>query len=130
MRKPDTDHISRGAGRPAGLRQDKIAMVILVFCSCPNDESADRIAEALVAENLAACVNRMPGVVSTYRWEGAIQRDSETLLIIKATRARFEALRERVVALHPHALPEVVAIDVVDGLDRYLAWVETETSSP
>jgi periplasmic divalent cation tolerance protein len=99
---------------------------IIVLCTCPDEPSAERIATALVEEHLAACVNRIPGIASTYRWQGKIQRDNECLLLIKTTRERFDALRERIVALHPHELPEVIAVDIALGLDRYLDWIESE----
>jgi len=78
----------------------------------------------LVEECLAACVNRLPGVVSTYRWKGEIQRDSECLLLIKSTSKRFDALRARIVALHPYEVPEVLALPVEAGSVSYLAWIE------
>jgi periplasmic divalent cation tolerance protein len=88
-----------------------------------------RIADALVAERLAACVNRVPGLVSTYRWKGALQRDAEVLLLIKSTRERYDALQDRIRALHPYELPEVIAVDVALGLPPYLAWIAKETAA-
>ena|SRR5579864_5651460 len=101
---------------------------LVAFCTCPDDTVAERIATAVVEERLAACVNRLPGVISTYRWQDEVHRDSEQLLVIKTTRERFEALRERILRLHPADVPEVIAVDVVAGFDRYLAWIESETS--
>ena len=101
--------------------------VLVVFCTCPDEASAARIAHALVEERLAACVNRLPGVRSTYRWKDAVHEDSEVLLVIKTAEDRFEALRERVVALHLHELPELVAVKVAAGLAPYLRWVERES---
>ena len=86
-----------------------------------------RVRVGAVEERLAACVNRLPGVRSTYRWEGAVHEDSEVLLVIKTAEDRFEALRERVVALHPYELPELVAVKVAAGLAPYLRWVERES---
>lgn len=100
---------------------------LIVFCTCSDETCAERIAVALVEERLAACVNRIPGVVSTYRWQGKLCRDSEQLLLIKTTRERFDALRERIVALHAYELPEVIAVDVVHGLPAYLDWIAAET---
>lgn len=100
---------------------------LVVLSTCPDAATAERIADALVSERLAACVNRIAGVVSTYRWKGEVQRDNEQLLIIKTTRERFDALRARIVALHPYELPEVIAVDVAAGLDRYLMWIEDAT---
>ena len=100
---------------------------ILVLCTCPDESVAVRIATALVEERLAACVNRFPGVASTYRWKGEVHHDSEHLLLIKTTIERFDALRERIVALHPYELPEVIAVDVARGLPPYLEWIASET---
>ena len=101
--------------------------VLLVLCMVPNEAAATAIAHALVEERLAACVNCMPGAVSTFRWEGRVQSEAELLLLAKTTRDRFEALSARIVALHPYELPEVIAVDVSHGLDRYLGWVDSET---
>ncbi len=103
--------------------------VLVVFCTCPDEASAARIAHALVEERLAACVNRVPGVRSTYRWKDSVHEDSEVLLVIKTAEERFEALRERVVALHSNELPELIAVKVAAGLAPYLRWVAAETTA-
>jgi len=100
---------------------------VLILCTCPDGPTGDSIASALVTERLAACVNRLPGVSSTYRWKGEVCRDTEQLLLIKTARERFAAVRDRIVALHPYELPEVIAVDIAEGLDRYLSWLDTET---
>jgi periplasmic divalent cation tolerance protein len=102
--------------------------VLLCYCTCPDEDSARRIAEALVAERLAACVNRLPGIASTYRWQGKVAIDSEHLLLIKTTAARFEALRTRLLALHPYDLPELIAVPVEQAHAPYLAWVREATA--
>jgi periplasmic divalent cation tolerance protein len=101
------------------------ALVVLV--TAPTAERAAEIARALVAERLAACGNVVPGLRSIYRWEGKVQEDDEVLLVLKTTRARFEALRDRVLALHPYEVPEVIALAVEAGSARYLAWIAAET---
>jgi periplasmic divalent cation tolerance protein len=101
---------------------------LLVLCTVPDEALADTIARALVEERLAACVNRIPGVVSTYRWQGAVQVEAELLLLVKTTAARFDAVRDRIVALHRYELPEVVAVTIDSGLDRYLGWIASETT--
>jgi len=103
--------------------------VLVVFCTCPDGETATEIAEVLVAERLAACVNRLPRLTSVYLWQGKVARDTESLLLIKTTRARFEALRWRLSELHPYELPEIIAIPVTLGLPAYLEWVSTCTAS-
>lgn len=104
--------------------------VLLCYCTCPDADTAQRVAEALVGEKLAACVNRLPGIASTYRWQGKVTTDSEQLLLIKTTAARFEALRERLLALHPYDLPELIAVPVEHGHGAYLDWIRTATSAP
>jgi periplasmic divalent cation tolerance protein len=97
--------------------------VLLCYCTCPDAASAQALAEAVVGEGLAACVNRLPGIRSTYRWQGEVTTDSEELLLIKTTEARFAALKERVLALHPYQLPELIAVPVAQGHAAYLDWV-------
>jgi periplasmic divalent cation tolerance protein len=99
----------------------------LCFCTCPDEAAARRIADALVEERLAACVSVLPGLRSVYRWQGAIQREDEVLLLIKTTRERVEPLTARVASLHPYELPELVAVEVAGGLAAYLDWVEEQT---
>jgi periplasmic divalent cation tolerance protein len=102
--------------------------VVVVLVTAPGPEKAAEIARALVEERLAACGNVVPGLRSIYRWEGKVHDDAEALLVLKTTRARFEALRDRVLALHPYEVPEVIALPVEAGSARYLAWVAGETA--
>jgi periplasmic divalent cation tolerance protein len=102
--------------------------VLLVLSTFPTAEKASEVASALVDARLAACVNLVPGLTSLYRWQGGVARDSEVLVIIKTTRARFDALADRLRALHPYDLPEIVAIDAADGSQAYLDWVKAETA--
>lgn len=94
----------------------------VVLCTCPPDQ-APNIAGALVAEQLAACVNTISSVVSTYRWQGEVQTDDEALLIIKSTTAAFSRLSERLIDLHPYDVPEIIRLDIADGHPRYLNWL-------
>jgi periplasmic divalent cation tolerance protein len=102
---------------------------MLAFSTAPDTATAERIARALVEEGLAACVNRVPGLRSTYVWDGSVHDDEEVLMIAKTTAARFPALRERLVALHPYELPEVVAVRLADGHSPYLQWVASATGT-
>jgi periplasmic divalent cation tolerance protein len=103
---------------------------LVVLCTCPEGEAAAHLARTLVEEGLAACVNRLPSVVSNYRWEGRAQEDTETLLLIKSTEERLAALTARIRSLHPAELPEVVAVPVMGGLEDYLDWVRASVSRP
>lgn len=101
------------------------ALVVLV--TTPTPERAAEIARAVVEERLAACGNVLPGIRSIYRWEGKVEDEGEALLVLKTTRARFDALRERVLDLHPYQVPEVVALAIDAGSAPYLAWLAAET---
>jgi periplasmic divalent cation tolerance protein len=101
--------------------------VLVVFSTLPLDK-ADAIAEALVTERLAACVNLVGPVRSIYRWDGALQKDSELFAIIKTTAARYDEMATRLRALHPYEVPEILALPVGAGYPRYLDWVRGETS--
>ena len=99
--------------------------VIVALSTCPDEASATSIGSALVTERLATCVNRVPGLKSLYFWNGSLRDDAEILLIIKTTMGRLPALEARLKALHPYELPELVAIPVVGGNERYLDWVRS-----
>ncbi len=100
----------------------------LCLCACPDADTALRIADALVDAQLAACVQVLPGATSVYRWQGKVERASETLLLIKTTHVRFDALAARIVELHPYELPEVIAVEITGGLPAYLDWIARETA--
>lgn len=101
--------------------------VLIVHSACPDAATADAIARALVDERLAACVQVLPGLRSTYRWQGAVEQADEVLLVAKTSADRFDALAARVRALHPYELPELVAVEAAGGLAPYLAWVTEQT---
>jgi periplasmic divalent cation tolerance protein len=99
---------------------------LVVLMTAGSQEEAVKIANVLVSEMLAACVNVLPGVTSIYRWEGELQRDQEWLLVAKSRREVVDDLVRRVQALHSYDLPEVVALPVVGGNEAYLRWVDGE----
>lgn len=101
--------------------------VRLVLSTCADPQTADALATALVGERLAACVNVVPGVTSTYRWQGEVEQAHEVLLLIKTTADRQDALIARLKTLHPYELPEAVAVETVGGLAPYLQWVAEQT---
>ena len=103
--------------------------VLLCYSACPDAASAQNIAEALVGEQLAACVNQLPGVRSTYRWQGAVIHDDEVLLLIKTTGGQLESLRQRLLQLHPYELPELIAVPVDHGHAAYLDWVRQSVTA-
>ena len=97
--------------------------VIVVFSTFPNEDKAADVARTLVSEGLAACVNLVPPVRSIYRWQGELCDERETLAMMKTTNERFDALKDRLVALHPYEMPEVIAVPVEAGHAPYLDWV-------
>jgi periplasmic divalent cation tolerance protein len=99
---------------------------IVVFSTCASGEEAQRMARALVEKRLAACVNVIPGIRSVYRWKDAIEDEEEVLLLIKTSRSLFEELREEIERLHSYEVPEVIALSIVDGSERYLSWLTGE----
>lgn len=95
----------------------------MVLTTCPDPETANKIARAVVEEKLAACVNIISNVGSVYRWQGQVESAAEQLLLIKSESARFQVLMERIQALHPYELPEIIAVPIVNGARDYLAWL-------
>jgi periplasmic divalent cation tolerance protein len=101
---------------------------LIVLVTVPSRDNGERIAEALVGESLAACVNILGPIRSIYRWQGEIARDDEHLLLIKTTRPRYAALEARVLTLHTYETPEVIALPVEHGVARYLEWMVQSVS--
>ena len=103
----------------------------LVLCNAPPDR-AEAIARAVLEPRLAACVNIVPGVVSLYWWEGASERDAESTLLIQTTAAHVPALTAALLAAHPYAVPEVIALPIAagEGHAAYRAWLAAETRAP
>jgi periplasmic divalent cation tolerance protein len=104
------------------------AETVVVFITAPPDE-APALARTLVAERLAACVNRLP-VASVYRWQGEVEEAEEVLLIVKARRDTLDALADRVRALHSYTVPEIIALSIVAGSPPYLQWIVAESGPP
>lgn len=102
---------------------------LVIFCTCPDRESGERLATILVEERMAACVNLVSGITSLYSWQGALKREPECLLLIKTSADRYDALRQRLRALHPYETPEIIALPIRHGDPDYLAWL-TENTRP
>jgi periplasmic divalent cation tolerance protein len=96
---------------------------LVVLSTLPDAVLAREIAGTLVDERLAACINIIPGLVSVYRWQGAIQQDDEVLMLMKTTQAGYARLEARLRGLHPYELPEIIAVPVGDGQADYLKWI-------
>lgn len=96
---------------------------IVVFVTVGSSAEGERLARALIDERLAACVNRISGVQSVYRWEGKVEENTEELLVIKTRADRFAALEKRVRELHSYAVPEIIALPIMNGSEAYLKWL-------
>lgn len=99
---------------------------VVVLMTAGSQEEADQIAEGLVAESLAACVNIVPGVTSVYRWQGGVERDQEWLLVAKSHREALDRLVQRVQELHSYDVPEIIALPLTGGSEAYLRWIDAE----
>jgi periplasmic divalent cation tolerance protein len=96
----------------------------IVLTTCGSQNEAEKIAQNLVENRLAACVNIIPQIRSIYRWEGKVESAQEWLLLVKTTVGKFEQVREAIRGLHSYELPECIAIPVEDGSAAYLEWIE------
>jgi periplasmic divalent cation tolerance protein len=99
----------------------------LVITNLPDRASAEKLADVLVEQRLAACVNILAPCRSVYRWKGATQHEEEHPLLIKTTAERYPALEQAIRAGHPYELPEIIAVPIDQGLPQYLEWVALET---
>jgi len=101
--------------------------ILVVFCTCPDENVARELARGLVEQRLAACVNILPEIRSIYRWQGAVSEDGESLMVIKTSRSAWERLENWLNRNHPYDLPELIAMPVDQGLPAYLEWVVQES---
>ena len=100
---------------------------LLVLSTCPGNITAKNIANDLITERLAACVQVIPNVQSFYHWLGKVDNAEEHLLLIKTSSARYKELEERIKSLHPYELPEIIAVPISAGFDEYLSWIDKNT---
>lgn len=107
------------------MKQDPHARI--VFCTCPDKETAVKIAEVLVSTRLAACVNIINEVTSIYEWQGKLEKDKECQLIMKTTVSCLDDLEKTVNSMHPYELPELIAVSISDGSAGYLDWIQENT---
>lgn len=103
-------------------------MYCLAYMTAASVEEAKSIGRALVEERLAACVNVLPGMVSLYRWDGAIEEAEEAVLIAKTRAEKFDALARRVEEIHPYDTPCAIRLDISSGLPPFLDWIAKETA--
>ncbi len=97
----------------------------VVLVTAPNAAEAERIAQKVVQKGLAACVNIVPKLLSIYRWEGNVERDMETLLVIKSTKKVLPKLKKKIKKMHSYKVPEILVLKVDDGDREYLDWIDS-----
>lgn len=102
---------------------------IVAFVSCPPGKG-EELANSLVEEGLAACVNVLPAVRSFYKWQGKLEKDTEELLVIKTGDWLFSILEKRVKELHPYEVPEIICMPIVEGSAPYLEWLRSNLRQP
>lgn len=100
----------------------------MVFLTTALAAEADRLAEMLISQRLAACVQILPEIESVYRWQGKVERQKEILVIAKTTRAKFAELEREVRAIHSYDTPEIVALPLTAGSAPYLEWLKASVS--
>lgn len=112
-------------GGPGAAPESGASDLCLVLSTAPEKDAA-RLARGLLEAGLCACVARVPGLVSVYRWKGAVEESDEVQLVVKTTRARFDAVRDWLAANHPYEVPEILCVPVLDASAPYAAWLRGE----
>jgi periplasmic divalent cation tolerance protein len=97
----------------------------IIFCTCPDKDTAEKIASLLLNDKLAACINILPGITSMYLWHEQIESAQEQLLLIKANKTCYQAIEKAIQKHHPYELPEIIAVSIDNGLPEYLHWIDS-----
>ncbi len=100
----------------------------LVYSTVPSEEEAAHLAKSLVEDRLAACANIIPGLRSIYRWQGVVEDERETLLLLKTDSGHVQTLIDRLVQLHSYDVPDIVAIPIDQAHPPYADWVKENTA--
>ncbi len=100
-------------------------MYQLILSTYPDQQSATSIARQLISEKLAACVNIIPGLISVYEWEGALESSQEHLLLIKTQKHYFSEIETIIKNSHPYRIPEIIVINIENGSAEYLKWISS-----
>jgi periplasmic divalent cation tolerance protein len=97
----------------------------IILCTCPDKDTAEKIARLLITGKVAACVNILPGIISIYLWQEQIESAQEHLLLIKANKSCYQAIEKTISEHHPYELPEIIAVPIDNGLPEYLQWIDS-----
>jgi periplasmic divalent cation tolerance protein len=103
---------------------------VLIYSTFPSPEAAEAVGRELLERRLAACINILPGMTSIYRWENAVVRDSETVVIIKTRASLASRVIDEVKMRHAYTNPALVVLPIVDGSADYVRWLMGETAAP
>jgi len=106
-----------------------MSQYIQILCNCPNQSTANNIANELIELKLAACVNILPAVTSVYRWQGKLEQETEVQLQIKTTMELYQSVEEQLLMLHPYDVPEVIALPIINAHQPYLDWIKQNTKA-
>lgn len=117
---------STGSWAPASVVD--VDKFIVVYVTTPSREVGKELANSIISNRLAACVNQIPGIESTYWWNGKVVSDTEVLLLIKTRESLFNALSTHVKANHPYEVPEVIAVPITEGSKEYIQWLKESTA--
>lgn len=98
---------------------------IIILCTCPDQNTASTLANRLISENLAACVNILPGMTSIYRWQDRIETAQEHLLLVKTRRDIYQSVEQAIRLNHPYELPEIISVSLENALPEYLEWIDS-----
>ncbi len=96
--------------------------MILILCTVPDEETAEKLAKGLVSERLSPCVNIIPKIRSIYFWDGKVEDDGELLLLIKSKKEFFEEIKKYIVENHPYVVPEIISFKIESSFEKYRDW--------
>ena len=99
-------------------------MNCVIFVTCSDEKTAQKIAISLLEKKLVACVNMIPKVKSFYWWKKKIERSSEVLMMMKSRRENFSSIKEEILKIHPYVVPEIICLKIEKGFEKYLKWIE------
>jgi periplasmic divalent cation tolerance protein len=105
------------------------AAMIVIYTTLPSEEDAQKLGSALVEEKLAACVNILPGMVSIYRWQGAVENGNEAVMLVKTRKSLKVQVMREISARHPYTVPAILVFEPSDVAASYLEWLCNQTAT-
>ena len=102
---------------------------LMIVTTCPDEPAAEKVANALVAQSLAACVQIIPGIKSVFRWQGEVENAAECLLLAKTVADNYPEIEKTINSIHDYEVPEIIAVPITTGSRDYLAWIDDNTKA-